>query len=130
MNQLRSFHRWAMLSMAVALASACTGCQSDFGGQVLPSPWWFTDDVQYFPPGPEFKLSREAAALAAAKADAATGGQAGAQAPAPAPLNAPPGIGAAGVPAPGGRAGAAAPVPANPGAIPVIPPGARQGVIE
>jgi hypothetical protein len=29
------------------------------------------DDVQYFPPGPEFKLSREAAALQAAQADAA-----------------------------------------------------------
>jgi hypothetical protein len=28
----------------------------------LPSPYYQQDDIQYFPPGPEFKLSREAAA--------------------------------------------------------------------
>jgi hypothetical protein len=43
----------------------CTGCQVDIGGQTLPSPYWQTDDVQYFPAGPEFKLSREAAAMRA-----------------------------------------------------------------
>jgi hypothetical protein len=45
--------------MLVALG--LTGCQSDIGGQTLPSPWYMLDDVQYFAPGPEFKLSREAA---------------------------------------------------------------------
>ncbi len=35
------------------------------GGQTLPSPHYLTDDVQYFAPGPEFKLSREAAATKA-----------------------------------------------------------------
>jgi len=44
-----------------------TGCQVDVGGQTLPSPYYLTDDVQYFAPGPEFKLSREAAALKAAR---------------------------------------------------------------
>jgi len=39
-----------------------TGCQVDIGGQTLPSPYYQQDDIQYFPPGPEFKLSREAAA--------------------------------------------------------------------
>ena len=39
------------------------------GGQVLPSPWYQTDDVQYFAPGPEFKCSREAAALKAYAAE-------------------------------------------------------------
>jgi hypothetical protein len=39
------------------------GCQSDYAGQTLPSPYWLQDDIQYFPPGPEFKLSREAAAM-------------------------------------------------------------------
>ena len=43
-----------------------TGCQVDVGGQTLPSPYYMSDDVQYFPPGPEFKLAREAAALQAA----------------------------------------------------------------
>lgn len=46
--------------MLVALG--LTGCQSDVGGQILPSPSYLLDDVQYFAPGPEFKLSREAAA--------------------------------------------------------------------
>ncbi len=41
-----------------------SGCQSDYSGQTLPSPYFLTDDVQYFAPAPsEFKLSREAAAM-------------------------------------------------------------------
>lgn len=44
-------------------ALASMGCQSNYSGQTLPSPYWLQDDVQYFPPGPEFKLSREAAAM-------------------------------------------------------------------
>jgi hypothetical protein len=51
----------------VALSS--TGCQGVYNGQTLPSPWYIHDDIQYFPPGPEFKLSREAAAMKAYKAD-------------------------------------------------------------
>ncbi|MFM8284571.1 MAG: hypothetical protein ACKOCW_13545, partial [Planctomycetaceae bacterium] len=43
-----------------------TGCQVDIGGQTLPSAYYLQDDIQYFPAGPEFKLSREAAALKAA----------------------------------------------------------------
>jgi hypothetical protein len=42
-----------------------TGCQVDVGGQTLPSPYYLSDDVQYFPAGPQFKLSREAAAMRA-----------------------------------------------------------------
>jgi hypothetical protein len=42
---------------------AATGCQVEMGGQTLPSPWYLTDDIQYYAPGPEFKLAREAAAL-------------------------------------------------------------------
>ena len=36
-----------------------------------PNPWYIYDgaDIQYFAPGPEFKLSREAAAQKAYKAD-------------------------------------------------------------
>ncbi len=47
-----------------------TGCQTDVGGQTLPSPYYMYDDVQYFPPGPEFKLAREAAAMKAYSDDA------------------------------------------------------------
>ena len=46
-----------------------TGCQGVYNGQLLPSPWYQTDDIQYFAPGPEFKLSREAAAMKAYNAD-------------------------------------------------------------
>lgn len=47
------------------------GCQVQQGGQTLPSAYYMEDDVQYFPPGPEFKLSKEAAALKAAREEAA-----------------------------------------------------------
>ena len=40
-----------------------TGCQVEMAGQTLPSPYYLTDDVQYYAPGPEFKLAREAAAI-------------------------------------------------------------------
>jgi hypothetical protein len=56
------------LSLVSLVAS--TGCQTTSGGQVLPSPYYISDDVQYFAPGPEFKLSREAAAQKAYKAEA------------------------------------------------------------
>jgi hypothetical protein len=48
-----------------------TGCQIDVGGQTLPSPWYLQDDVQYFPPGPQFPLSKEAAAQKAVSLEAA-----------------------------------------------------------
>ncbi len=52
---------FAGLMMLASLAS--TGCQMDVAGQTLPSPYYLSDDVQYYAPGPEFKLAREAAAL-------------------------------------------------------------------
>ena len=55
--------RAVLLALGVTVAVGFTGCQSDFGGQTLPSPYYLDDDVQYFPPGPQMKLSREAAAL-------------------------------------------------------------------
>jgi hypothetical protein len=51
-------------------ALSATGCQVQVGGQTLPSPYYLNDDVQYFAPGPEFKLSKEAAAMKAYEADA------------------------------------------------------------
>ncbi|MCC9643018.1 hypothetical protein LOC71_12085 [Rhodopirellula sp. JC740] len=56
------------LALAALLATN-TGCQVSLNGQTLPSPYYLQDDVQYFPAGPEFKLSREAAALQAARAE-------------------------------------------------------------
>jgi hypothetical protein len=50
-----------------------TGCQVDVGGQTLPSAYYLQDDIQYFPAGPEFKLSKEAAALKAYKKELGEG---------------------------------------------------------
>ena len=54
----------------VATLSATTGCQTTIGGQTLPSPYYIEDDVQYFPPGSEFPLQKEAAQQQAYKAEA------------------------------------------------------------
>ena len=61
-NDRRQSWRRALISLGVCSTLSVTGCQVDVGGQTLPSPWYQKDDIQYFPPGPEFKLSREAAA--------------------------------------------------------------------
>ncbi len=63
--------RWKGVVAGGLLAIACltsTGCQVDVAGQTLPSPYYLYDDVQYFPAGPEFKLSNEAAAMKAYEA--------------------------------------------------------------
>ncbi|MBX9790239.1 MAG: hypothetical protein K2Y37_15080 [Pirellulales bacterium] len=54
-------------SLGLLAVVTCTGCQIEVGGQTLPSAYYQMDDVQYFAPGSEFKLSREAAALKAAR---------------------------------------------------------------
>jgi hypothetical protein len=55
----------SLLLLAAAAVVPATGCQVDIAGQTLPSGYYLDDDVQYFPAGPEFKLSREAAAMKA-----------------------------------------------------------------
>jgi hypothetical protein len=62
LNEPNNRWRRALYGLALGTAFGTTGCQVDIGGQTLPSPWYQKDDIQYFPPGPEFKLSREAAA--------------------------------------------------------------------
>lgn len=69
--------RWQPLGkflggLGLLAALGLTGCQVDIGGQTHPSPYYMQDDVQYFPPGTEFKLSREAAALKAAQQEHTT----------------------------------------------------------
>ncbi|MBN2217413.1 MAG: hypothetical protein JW719_08555 [Pirellulales bacterium] len=62
--------------LAGCLLLAClgmTGCQVYTGGQTLPSPDYLSDDVQYFPAGPEMKLAREAAAMQVQKQEMAAG---------------------------------------------------------
>jgi len=52
-------------SFTVLLVAGMSGCQVDVGGQTLPSPYYLQDDIHFAPSGPEFKLSREAAAMKA-----------------------------------------------------------------
>ena len=67
----RRFDRRGLARVLLATTAlgglSLTGCQVDVGGQTLPSAYYLQDDIQYFPAGPEFKLSKEAAALKAYK---------------------------------------------------------------
>ena len=48
------------LTLAVGMCLvATTGCQVSLNGQTLPSPYYLQDDIQYFPAGPEFKLTNQ-----------------------------------------------------------------------
>lgn len=68
-------HRGRGFRLLAAVAAigglGLTGCQVDVGGQTLPSAYYLQDDIQYFPAGPEFKLSKEAAAQKAYKKEMA-----------------------------------------------------------
>ena len=69
--KLDTSQRWltAVLCGMSLVALGMTGCQSSIAGQTLPSPYYLYDDVQYFAPGPEFKLTNEAAAQKAYRAE-------------------------------------------------------------
>ena len=101
----------AVLSLgALCTVLSTTGCQLDVNGQTLPSPYYLSDDIQYFPAGPEFKLSREAAAMGGAPfASTLPSG------PLPAPLG-PGAMPSAPAPGPGGPAPMGEGVPAAPAA--------------
>ncbi len=47
---------YALLLSGLLSAGSLCGCQTDIGGQTLPSAHYLRDDVQYFPAGPEFLL--------------------------------------------------------------------------
>ena len=74
--------RFALLGCAL-LGMSAVGCQTTIGGQTLPSAYYLQDDVQYFPQGPEFRLSRQVEALEAYKLSQ-QGLATGDEAPAPA----------------------------------------------
>ena len=63
--ELKNQRCWTCLATGLILLAgiASTGCQVELGGQTLPSPYYLTDDIQYYVPGPEFVLAREAAAM-------------------------------------------------------------------
>ena len=68
-RSLRLSIQSSILGVIAVVAMGSTGCQIDVAGQTLPSPYYLYDDIQYFPAGPEMKLSNEAAALKAYAAE-------------------------------------------------------------
>jgi hypothetical protein len=70
-NTVRSLSARVLAVVGALAGIATTGCQVDVGGQTLPSAYYLQDDIQYFPAGPEFKLSKEAAAQKAYKKEIA-----------------------------------------------------------
>ena len=65
----KSWGRLILCAFGLAASLLASGCQVNVGGQTLPSPYYLQDDVQYYAPGTEFKLSREAASMKAYKAE-------------------------------------------------------------
>jgi len=65
-HKLFQGQRFALLGCAL-LGMTAVGCQTTLGGQTLPSAYYLQDDVQYFPMGPEFRLSKQVEALEAYK---------------------------------------------------------------
>jgi len=68
-NSSRGWMHTLLCGVVLAAAVTTTGCQVSMNGQTLPSPYYIHDDVQYFPPGPEFKLTEEATQMKAYNAD-------------------------------------------------------------
>ncbi len=67
MNAKSGWHRLLVAGLLMTVTS--TGCfQTTISGQTLPSAYYLDDDVQYFPKGPEQKLSNQIRALERYKA--------------------------------------------------------------
>ena len=62
MSQRKTFRCWKKALWGVLLASSCglTGCMANYSGQNLPSGYYLSEQLQYYPPGPQFKLTEEA----------------------------------------------------------------------
>jgi hypothetical protein len=64
MRSASSKHAWRpLVAILLAAPTLLAGCQVEYAGVTLPSPYYLSDDIQYYAPGPEFKLAREAAAM-------------------------------------------------------------------
>ena len=63
---LRAMGRAARL-VVVGLAWSAVGCHVEYAGMTLPSGKYMFDDVQYFPPGPDFPWANTQAATQRAR---------------------------------------------------------------
>jgi len=55
--------RCTLLLGTLGLLVASSGCQTTIGGQTLPSAYYLTDDIQFFPAGDEFLLPETVKAM-------------------------------------------------------------------
>ena len=62
-SHLQLARSWMAVIGLVVVCGGAVGCQSTVGGQTLPSAYYLRDDLQFFPAGPEFKLSKQVEAL-------------------------------------------------------------------
>jgi hypothetical protein len=60
-TKLRYWKR-ALCTLAVGGCTSLSGCMGTYSGQNLPSAYYLNAQVQYFPPGNQFKLTNEAEA--------------------------------------------------------------------
>jgi len=67
-SQARRRALWAAL--AVGGLFPAVGCQVEYAGMTLPSGKYMRDDVQYFPPGPDFPWANTQAATQRARMQA------------------------------------------------------------
>ncbi len=65
---VRRMALWAGLSVGSILPTV--GCQVEYAGMTLPSGKYLHDDVQYFPPGPDFPWANTQAATQRARMQA------------------------------------------------------------
>lgn len=47
---------YALVLTGMLVSGGLCGCQTQMGGQTLPSAYYLRDDVQFFPAGPERQL--------------------------------------------------------------------------
>ncbi|HMB06568.1 MAG TPA: hypothetical protein VKP69_22880 [Isosphaeraceae bacterium] len=120
----RNGRRWVLRAgLAVGWIVPSAGCQVEYAGMTLPSGKYMHDDVQYFPPGPDFPWANTQAATQRARMQAM-----GLEPPlgATGPLTVPPAAGA--IPPVQNRMGRPTDVNASPLSVEPPPIGGGAGV--
>jgi len=68
----KTIGRWVLTIMGGTIllgAFSSIGCTVHTNGMTLPSPHWTKQNVQYFPTGPQFPLTKEENMMKEAKAE-------------------------------------------------------------
>ena len=68
-KKIGRFFTGSMLALLIAASLGSTGCAVYTNGMTLPNPYYMNNRVQYFPRGPEFPFTNEAANMQASQPD-------------------------------------------------------------